>query len=370
MIEKLISFINNDLLEGAADDLDQHTPLLELGILDSLSMVLLLTHIDQDYGVKIPEHDINPKHFENVSTLAALIRHLSQIGTTSSTEQKEVSELARLVKLQESYNIKSHMIPAGEGFTQHVLRVQGKGPLWIMLPALGNPSTSWSPLLRSVQNRHNAVALDLAGFGLSESDNASPSFTDHVKHTINYLETLTETEWVLVANSAGSMIATEMARRYPEKVKALIITGFGLVEDVEGWWQELKAMSSHPEQFLCAAYYHPPKLTPNLNKLLNEVLSRPAYHQFLDEPAKKTMTHTFDDITVPTLFIAGNHDQIVPPEWSEKAASKMLDASVVRLSRCGHFSASERPEEFIWLVEDFLNKLDMKETDEDKGSMA
>ncbi|KZN61425.1 alpha/beta fold hydrolase [Pseudoalteromonas luteoviolacea] len=357
MIEELIEFINQDLLEGAAPDLDQHTPLLELGILNSLSMVRLLAHVDQRYGAKIPEHDITPVHFENIETLCALIKTLSAEEQVESEEAS--SELDRLVKLQESYGIKSELVTAGAGFKQHTLRVKGDGTLWILLPALGNPSTSWSSTLRSVQGRHNAVALDLAGFGLSQSENDSPSYVDHVEYTLQYLETLEEKEWVLVANSAGSMIATEIARRHPDKVKALVCTGFGLVDDVESWWGDLKKMSANPEQFLAAAYYHPPKMTPALEDLLNDVLSRPAYHTFLDEYARKSMATTFDGVKVPTLFVAGNHDQIIPPEWSEKAAEKLENATVTRLSRCGHFSASERPEEFVWVVEDFLNKVEM-----------
>lgn len=357
MEKELIDFINNDLLEGAAPDLDENTPLLELGILNSLSMVRLLAHVDQRYGAKIPENNITPVHFENIKTLSILIKSLS--GIDEAERAADVSELERLVCLQESYGIQRELVDTGNGFKQHTLRVKGKGPLWIMLPALGNPSTSWSSTLRSLQGRHNAIALDLAGFGLSQSNNDAPSYVDHVEFTLQFLETLEEQEWVLVANSAGSMIATEVARRYPEKVKALVCTGFGLVEDVDSWWGDLKKMSSNPEQFLAAAYYHPPKMTPALEDLLNDVLSRPAYHSFLDEYARKSMATTFDGVTVPTLFIAGNHDQIIPPEWSEKAAERLENATVTRLSRCGHFSASERPEEFVWVVEDFLNKVAM-----------
>lgn len=355
MIKELIDFINIDLLEGAVPDLDEKTPLLELGILNSLSMVRLLAHVDQRYGAKIPENNITPVHFENIETLSVLIKLLS--NTEQAGRQNSVSELERLVSLQESYGIRRELVDTGNGFKQHTLRVKGEGPLWIMLPALGNPSTSWSSTLRSLQGRHNAVALDLAGFGLSQTKNNAPSYIDHVEFTLQYLETLEEQEWVLVANSAGSMIATEIARRFPEKVKALVCTGFGLIEDVDSWWRDLKKMSANPEQFLAEAYYHPPKMTPALEDLLNDVLSRPAYDSFLDEYACKSMANTFDNVTVPTLFIAGNHDQIIPPEWSEKAAALLDNAVVTRLSRCGHFSASERPEEFVWVVEDFLNKV-------------
>ncbi len=355
MIEQLIDFVNKDLLEGAAPDLDQHTPLLELGILNSLSMVRLLAYIDQQFGVKIPEHGITPVHFENLRTLTEFIQ--TQTVAPELLAQPQVSELDRLVRLQQSYGIESQLVPAGVGFAQHVLRVKGEGPLWILLPALGNPSTAWSSLLRSVQGRHHAVALDLAGFGLSQCEKAVPTFVDHVEYTLQYLATLEEQEWVLVANSAGTMIAAEIARRYPERVKALICTGFGLIQDVDSWWRDLQQMASNPEQFLAAAYYHPPKLTAALKNLLDDVLSRPAYHQFLDQQARSSISKTFAGLQVPTLFIAGNHDQIIPPEWSEQAAALLPHAQVTRLSRCGHFSASERPEEFLWVIEDFLAKV-------------
>lgn len=158
MEKELIDFINNDLLEGAAPDLDENTPLLELGILNSLSMVRLLAHVDQRYGAKIPENNITPVHFENIKTLSLLIKSLSGVDNTERND--DVSELERLVCLQESYGIQRELVDAGNGFKQHTLRVKGKGPLWIMLPALGNPSTSWSSTLRSLQGRHNAVALD------------------------------------------------------------------------------------------------------------------------------------------------------------------------------------------------------------------
>lgn len=355
MISDLIEYANTEFLNGGASDLNEDTPLLELGILNSLSIVSLLAFIDQKYGVKIPEDSITPDNFCDIRSLTTLINSLAG---GKAVEVEDISEQKRLVKLQESYGIKSELVELDNGRSQHVLRTEGAGPLWVMLPALGNPSTSWSPILRTINGRINTVSLDLSGFGLTDCGTENPAFADHVKMTVDYLKTIENEKWVLIANSAGTMVATEVARQFPDRVKALIITGFGLVEDVDTWWTNLQALSKKPEQFLEAAYYNPPTITPTLERLLEDVLARPAYHNFLDEHGASEMPNTFHDLDVPTLFIAGNNDQIMPKEVVELAATKIPGSKIVSLSRCGHFAPAERPEEFLWVIEDFLNGME------------
>lgn len=69
----LKTFIINNLLDGDGSDLDDHTPLLELGIIDSMAMVSLLTFIDKKLGVSIPDDKVSPRHFQTITTLQALI---------------------------------------------------------------------------------------------------------------------------------------------------------------------------------------------------------------------------------------------------------------------------------------------------------
>ena len=238
------------------------------------------------------------------------------------------------------------------------MSVSGEQPTWILLPGLGNPSTTWAPLLRSLIDEQAAIAVDLAGFGLSITDQMQPTYQNHLNYTLALLQTLTPPPYVLVGSSAGAMLATEIARRYPDWVKALVITGLGLIEDVPAWWQRLMHLADHPEQFLQAAYHRLPKLTPTLQALIDDVLNRPAYRSFLQNGGFEAMTTTFERLTVPTLFVAGQEDQIIPPAAVTAAARRIPGATVEWLARCGHFPPAEQPEELLYLIQKFLQTLD------------
>lgn len=72
----LIDYINRELLEGQGDDLDAETPLLELRILDSISIVMLRAHIVQRYGVSIPPEELTPTNLADVRCIASLVERL------------------------------------------------------------------------------------------------------------------------------------------------------------------------------------------------------------------------------------------------------------------------------------------------------
>lgn len=44
------------------------------GMLDSFDMVTLVSELDKNYGISIQGTDILPEHFQNVETIAALLR--------------------------------------------------------------------------------------------------------------------------------------------------------------------------------------------------------------------------------------------------------------------------------------------------------
>ena len=69
--ERVRDYIQRELSRGrevSADD-----SLLELGILDSLAIVKLVTFIEDDFDIEIPDSDFDPECFETVSAIAELI---------------------------------------------------------------------------------------------------------------------------------------------------------------------------------------------------------------------------------------------------------------------------------------------------------
>ena len=68
-------FINEILLEiNPYDEITDETNLIEEGIIDSLSLVYIITRIEENYNIKINEELITPNMFINIEKISGIIR--------------------------------------------------------------------------------------------------------------------------------------------------------------------------------------------------------------------------------------------------------------------------------------------------------
>ena len=84
MKESILDYIKNEYLdEDEAEEmgLDEHTPLISSGIVDSFSMVSLKRFIERKNGITIPDAEATPQAFDTVASIMALVnRHLAKKG--------------------------------------------------------------------------------------------------------------------------------------------------------------------------------------------------------------------------------------------------------------------------------------------------
>lgn len=74
---RLLAFVRTRFLNGDPHhELDDQTPLLELGILDSLNTAVLLTFIKDELAVRVPHENINATNFATVASIAATVSTL------------------------------------------------------------------------------------------------------------------------------------------------------------------------------------------------------------------------------------------------------------------------------------------------------
>lgn len=69
----LRDFVVRELLDGDGAGLDKSTRLLETGILDSMSMVELIAHLETSLGLVIPHNEIVPEHFATLDQVVNLV---------------------------------------------------------------------------------------------------------------------------------------------------------------------------------------------------------------------------------------------------------------------------------------------------------
>jgi acyl carrier protein len=74
--QKLKHFIATELMYADPEELDSEEPLLGSGIVDSLGIMRLVSYIEEEFGVVVPEEDLIPEHFQTVTRLASFVQRL------------------------------------------------------------------------------------------------------------------------------------------------------------------------------------------------------------------------------------------------------------------------------------------------------
>lgn len=75
-------YIMEQFLDDEREELESETPLLELGILDSLAIVNLIRQLEATFSFLVPEEELTAPNFENVAAIARLVRRQLGHGAT------------------------------------------------------------------------------------------------------------------------------------------------------------------------------------------------------------------------------------------------------------------------------------------------
>jgi len=67
-------YVLREFLPGEGPDaLDDSTPLITGGILDSISTLKLVSHLEEQYSIEFQAHEVGPDHLDNLSDIAAIV---------------------------------------------------------------------------------------------------------------------------------------------------------------------------------------------------------------------------------------------------------------------------------------------------------
>lgn len=214
-----------------------------------------------------------------------------------------------------------------------------------------------------------AHAWDQPGYGKSPS--VEPYDFEQLSAALRRLiEALGGEPVVLVGHSMGGMVAQEAYARFPELVKALVLSFTSPAFAAAG--------SAFAQEFIAA------RLGPlDAGQSMSEIAARlmPAMRGTKSDPgglalAERVMAAvppetyrkavrlltTFDRrrelgaIRVPTLLVAGSDDRTAPPAVMEKMAHKIPGAEYVLLEGCGHLGPMDQPQAFNAALAGFLRR--------------
>lgn len=255
--------------------------------------------------------------------------------------------------------------------------VHGSGPPCILAPvSWGIDYTLWAHYLASLEEKLTMVYFNPRGIGQS-SMIASPSDWS-MDSIVSDLERLRKhlgfDKITVMGHSAGGFAALKYATRRPENLTALVLIGTAANTDYEKSFDDL----SRKDEKITRIYKEMRKplkeemtkeglMKRNLllvfsayfedyepyQKEFEETLSDSRmspdhlkYHQQVDLPRYNVLPD-LDKITCPVLIVAGRHDPICPPEFSQVLNDLLPDSKTVIFEDSGHWPFIEEERRFI-----------------------
>ena len=258
-------------------------------------------------------------------------------------------------------------------------RASGSGDPVLLLHGLGASLEQWEWTQPGLSKNHQVVALDLPGFGLSQSPPREQFDLDGVVSLLDGF--IYEMGWqfaTVIGNSMGGLLALSMALNLGGRVSRLVLAGSaGLGREVGRllrlaripWLGELLLlpMGLHPVAgySLRRLFSDPSRLPPSLvDVTCRHYRRRPVRDNLLNaarigvslqgQVDAINFRGQLDKIDVPTLLIWGSEDGVIPLEHGKVAHKLIAGSNLTIIDDCGHVPQLEHPDRFVEEVERFL----------------
>ncbi len=220
--------------------------------------------------------------------------------------------------------------------------------------------------LEELADSGRVVAPVFPGFGASEGLEAIDDIEDASFHVLDVLDRLGFSRVDLVGLSLGGWMAAELATRWPDRVRRVVlVNAVGLY--VEG--APIKEIFGRPLDELAGDLYADPdhpvaqmmralaQAEGSMDQipfdLLRPVIQAQAataklgWNPYLHNPK---LRDRLTRVTAPALVVHGEHDGIVPRAHAEAYVAGIPDARLVDLEGAAHMAALERPSALVDLV--------------------
>ncbi len=187
----------------------------------------------------------------------------------------------------------------------------------------------------------------------------------NVKSFAKYLHDFIEfkgfDEVILLGNSLGGHIGLYHSKLYPEKVKALVITGSsGLYESAMGGGYTKRSDYEVIKKKAQDVFYAPEVATKEIvDEVYETVNDRNKLIKTLaiaKSAIRHNMAKDLPNMDIPTCIIWGKNDTVTPPDVAEEFNELLPDSDLFWIDKCGHAAMMEHPEEFNTILEGWLNK--------------
>ena len=247
-------------------------------------------------------------------------------------------------------------------------------PELVFIHGWGMSSIVWQQWLSVIRPHCNVTMIDLPGFGFSE-----PSTTVDLDILVNAIVEKAPKKAIYLGYSLGGMLAVKVANKFPERVSALITFASNVRFVANESWPY--AMESDVfESFYTTTKAHSEKAikrfaglqvsgASNEKKLLKRIRAKQednnkqALIDTLTLLSEIDNTEAIQGLSLPTLFVFAENDQLVPVLAAQKMQEQHSE-NIVILDDAPHCFFISHPQKSWDVVSAFLKKNNLASNEE------
>jgi pimeloyl-ACP methyl ester carboxylesterase len=254
----------------------------------------------------------------------------------------------------------------------------GEGPAILFVHGLGASWQSWLEQMPEFAASHRVVAMDLPGFGYSESPSEDISIEYYARWTAKFMDMVGIESAAVVGNSMGGFVSAELAIKFPERVQRLVFVSAAIFWQNRRRAQPLVQLAKLSDAVVAralvratddiatrrrlryaalasAGFRYPQYISDELaHEMVRSARRTDGFLPALQALAGYDLEEELPKISCPTLIVWGAHDQLVSVKDAERLEDLIPDSRREVFERTGHVAMLERPERFNRLLRGFL----------------
>jgi len=259
----------------------------------------------------------------------------------------------------------------------------GEGPPVIVLHGLAMTNASMISTVVALAKDHRVIAPDLPGFGDSGKPDGRYDAAFFARWLIAFMDATGVERASLVGNSMGGRVAIETALIAPHRVDKLVLFAASLafrknrqavplvrLSIPQAAVVPLPVLGLHVRPALKLLFANPARLhgawfdaaVDEFLRVFKEPRARVAFFKaarqiYLERPfGPQGFWERLTKLSVPSLFIWGERDRLVPASFARHVERAAPHARSVLIEDCGHFPQIEHPELTHRLVREFFEQ--------------
>jgi pimeloyl-ACP methyl ester carboxylesterase len=246
--------------------------------------------------------------------------------------------------------------------------VEGSGPPLVLLHGYPFNRSMWREQVEALQGGFRVITPDLRGMGETEGADEPATMNEMAQDLAALLDELKIARVILGGLSMGGYVSLAFARRFPLRVRSLILADTRPQPDTdearrarEEQAQKVLAegMGSITDLILKKALApetlaERPEIVARVREMITATRPEGAAAALRGMAARSDQTDFLASILAPTLIIVGSRDQLTPPADAELMRREIRGSRLEVIEGAAHVSNLERPAEFNRALTEFL----------------